>query len=676
MMQFLLPHVEVIGHTVFHGVPDGLLPMEEEVTRTDLATPRQAALLKIQAKGQDQGTDGDRLIECAGRSCYSPDTEVLTRDGWVRFDRLQRGVEVGTFDIGTGALEFLVPDEHIVKHHQGRMFHAFGRRVNLLITPDHNLLAKFKKTSDSRLVPAQEAFGKTFSIPKRAVYAGEAVVPIEMPEHHYVQATANQYGATGHSARTTPGLVVDVQQMPAFAEFLGWFLAEGSLSGGNGSGQRVSLYQKDENAGPIFACLEQLGWSWGKTIDARSGVANITVGISALARWLRQFGDGSFHKRVPGFVFHWPVVLRQRVIDAAFAGDGHDYGQGRRCYNTRSRQLAEDMQRLLVTTGKSASFGWTMTDGEKMYRVYEGIREFAEVKPRMQEWVEYDGMVYCVSTRNRTVMVRRAGIVMICGNCYDSYGVGRNSADYHKHIADVDHGSVTEHAWLSFFLSNLSRGLTHELVRHRVGVAISQRSTRYVDENESAWVLHPLIKAYIESGAGAALRAPNGEQVTFSMEQEVQNVITTSKRGYKDMVPKLQEFLVKKGIDKLTARKQARGAARGLLGNALLTEMVWSVNVRTLRGTILKQRANSAADAEIRALAVRLWEEALPYHPAYLSELKRRPCIDGLADELYLPSSPVEQLRLAREEIATLKERVKALESGGQKLIGDPGNSG
>jgi thymidylate synthase (FAD) len=197
-------------------------------------------------------------------------------------------------------------------------------------------------------------------------------------------------------------------------------------------------------------------------------------------------------------------------------------------------------------------------------------------------------------------------------SCYDSYGVGRNSADYHKHIAEVDHGSVCEHAWLSFFLSNLSRGLTHELVRHRVGVAISQRSTRYVDENESAWVLHPLIKAYIESGAGKALRAPNGEQVTFSMEQEIQNVITTSKRGYKDMVPKLQEFLVKKGIDKLTARKQARGAARGLLGNALMTEMVWSVNVRTLRGTILKQRANSAADAEIRSLAVRLWEEALP----------------------------------------------------------------
>lgn len=244
--------------------------------------------------------------------------------------------------------------------------------------------------------------------------------------------------------------------------------------------------------------------------------------------------------------------------------------------------------------------------------------------------------------------------------CYDSYGVGRCSSEYHKHIMEVDHGSVTEHAWLTFFLGNLSRGLTHELVRHRVGVAISQRSTRYVDENESPWVWHPLIAAYVEQTGDRVYRAPNGEPTDLSVVQRIGHVQSTAQREYKRLVPVLQTWLEGKGIDKFTARKQARGAARGLLGNALLTEMVWSCNVRTLRGAILKQRANAAADAEIRAAAVRLWEEALPYYPSYLGDFRRRPSPDGLSDELYLPDSPAEQLRVARARIRELEAQVAA----------------
>jgi thymidylate synthase (FAD) len=79
--------------------------------------------------------------------------------------------------------------------------------------------------------------------------------------------------------------------------------------------------------------------------------------------------------------------------------------------------------------------------------------------------------------------------------CYDSFGKGRSSGDFAEHILESGHGSVLEHAQYSFFISGVSRGLTHELVRHRVGVAISQRSTRYVDESDSEWIRHPLFEA-------------------------------------------------------------------------------------------------------------------------------------------------------------------------------------
>ena len=131
--------------------------------------------------------------------------------------------------------------------------------------------------------------------------------------------------------------------------------------------------------------------------------------------------------------------------------------------------------------------------------------------------------------------------------CYDSYGKGRGSAAYHKHILEVGHGSVMEHASFSFFLSNISRGCTHELVRHRVGVAISQRSTRYVDESVSAWVWHPLL---------AKLDDP-------ALLREIDDAEGACRGVYDKVVERLQGILQQEGCDKLTARKQARGAARG-----------------------------------------------------------------------------------------------------------------
>lgn len=199
--------------------------------------------------------------------------------------------------------------------------------------------------------------------------------------------------------------------------------------------------------------------------------------------------------------------------------------------------------------------------------------------------------------------------------CYDSYGKGRSSPDFHKHILEVAHGSVLEHFSISFYLSGISRGCSHELVRHRAGCAISQRSTRYVDESESEWAFHPLLSRDLEeSGRLGEFRYKAGQL-------------------YRELVKAVQGQLEARGIDKLSARKQARGAARGVLGNALETSMVWTANLRALRN-VLEQRASRHADAEIRLLANRLYEAALLVCPEYLSDYEKAACPDGIGYEL------------------------------------------
>ncbi|GAA3153551.1 hypothetical protein GCM10020001_091410 [Nonomuraea salmonea] len=77
--------------------------------------------------------------------------------------------------------------------------------------------------------------------------------------------------------------------------------------------------------------------------------------------------------------------------------------------------------------------------------------------------------------------------------CYRSFEPGlnpnvtkirENQDDYLRNILASAHGSVLEHVSFSFVLHDVSRVLTHELVRHRPGVAISQESLRFVRLDE------------------------------------------------------------------------------------------------------------------------------------------------------------------------------------------------
>lgn len=148
--------------------------------------------------------------------------------------------------------------------------------------------------------------------------------------------------------------------------------------------------------------------------------------------------------------------------------------------------------------------------------------------------------------------------------------------------------TISDHErWVSLFMSG-SRGFSHEQVRHGDYTAISQRSTRYVDESESPWVEHPLYEAYLAESDSIDFWRP-----------ESSSLVSIARFEYKSRVAVLEEWLTRKGVNAISARKQARGASRGQLGNALYTEMIFSASVSQWLW-MLRQRCSDAADAEIR----------------------------------------------------------------------------
>lgn len=142
---------------------------------------------------------------------------------------------------------------------------------------------------------------------------------------------------------------------------------------------------------------------------------------------------------------------------------------------------------------------------------------------------------------------------------------------------------IDEHTCVSMYLQ-MSRGASHEQVRHRF--AVSQRSTRFVDESLSPYITHPVITKYL------------GDR----------EMINDDGNGYDTTVAVLSGALERNGVPKVHARKQARGAARSYLRTSLATEMIFTAPIWGWQH-MLKMRMTDSADAEIRVLYNRILDE-------------------------------------------------------------------
>lgn len=168
--------------------------------------------------------------------------------------------------------------------------------------------------------------------------------------------------------------------------------------------------------------------------------------------------------------------------------------------------------------------------------------------------------------------------------CYQSWSKPNpKTADTEAYIRNVllqKHLSVVEHATASFYFEDVSRSLTHELVRHR-HLSFSQLSQRYVNPGDAHPVIPPL----------------------FELELAATDIIHTLFEQAVDAYASL----VKVGEMAGAARKQVREAARCVLPNCTPTAIVVSGNFRSWL-EFIEKRDSPSADAEIQRAASRVRE--------------------------------------------------------------------
>ncbi len=195
--------------------------------------------------------------------------------------------------------------------------------------------------------------------------------------------------------------------------------------------------------------------------------------------------------------------------------------------------------------------------------------------------------------------------------CYMSFAKPRpgGNAAYLKHLLEVGHGSVLEHAVWNLLITGVSRSFTHELIRHRAGFGYSQLSQRYVDESVAEYVEPDIIADDPECHA----------IFTAAMQE--------AHAAYIKLADRLAALL-ENVEDRTARRKMARQAARCVLPNATETKIFVTANARALRHFI-ELRGSEAAEPEIRKVAVRTCRLLQSEAPHLFGDYRIRSLPDG-----------------------------------------------
>lgn len=199
--------------------------------------------------------------------------------------------------------------------------------------------------------------------------------------------------------------------------------------------------------------------------------------------------------------------------------------------------------------------------------------------------------------------------------CYRSFEPGLNpnvtrvregNDRYLGNIIHVGHGSVLEHAVLNFIFADVSRVVTHELVRHRAGAAVSQESLRFVRLD----TLSAYVPTHIqENEEGLAIFTRTLEQLE-TLQRELAALYAIDEASRFD------------------TKKKLTSAFRRVAPIGLATTIGWSCNFRTLRH-VIEHRTDPHAEEEIRLLFGEVFEIVRGRYPNIFADYEVEE-VDGL----------------------------------------------
>ena len=339
-------------------------------------------------------------------SCYSDDTEVLTKGGWKLFKDLTMKDEVATL-VEEEFLEYSKPLNLFEYDYDGELYYYRGNQINLMITPNHKVYGKLNKKEDYELIKIEDIVGEKIHYRKDAEYLTPEIKTFKISDDK-------------------------VFEMDSWLNFLGLWITEGCYYDMKTRRLKINVNKKR---------VRNLLESVIVKLDLKAYYDKSTIQYHFRDKYLMDYfatlESKSINKHLPDWV--WDLNKRQATIlmNAMLCGDGGRDGRDTTdYYYTSSTKLADDFQRLVLHAGFSANKMLKRKKGEVLkIKGIETIRNAdtwtitvvrskmnnrplanGTSKTKIEKMVSYQGKVYCCEVPSNIIYVRRQGVPLWCGN--------------------------------------------------------------------------------------------------------------------------------------------------------------------------------------------------------------------------------------------------------------------
>lgn len=402
--------------------------------------------------------------------CFDDKTEILTKKGWKFFKDLQKTDRIMSMDPETSIADYYPIKNIIIQKYKGIMYEYTSSTLNFCVTPNHKLLIKTTKipkyiqenkeikiTRDNKgrfakgtkmysdrgkwkwhLKPVKDIQTTYWWIKRTCKWEGTECVNYIIPPINFVYKKIGKYRATNfkktvmRSYNRVFAYDKKLLDIDIWLDFLGWFISEGCLTGSNGYINSVIITQTHkDNRISIGRTLKAIGFKFSD-YDSKDFVINNKQLAQHLLNtcYTNKAVHKSYTKKVPQFIKTLSPRLINIFLNSYCKGNGW-FSRDSRRYSTSSKQLADDLQELILKIGKLSSvFIRKKAIGKKKFIVDHWTSQkrpnyvISELKytdaicfVKQIKKKNYNGKVYCVETEPyHTVLVRRNYQVMWSGN--------------------------------------------------------------------------------------------------------------------------------------------------------------------------------------------------------------------------------------------------------------------
>lgn len=345
---------------------------------------------------QNKTMEGNaKIISLINRdeNCVTPDTEVLTPNGWVRFDNLGTTQDVAQYN-KDHSISFVRPSKIINKEYDGDMYHIkniFGG-VDQMVTPDHRVIYRHSVTGEIK-----EQTAKDFN----CNYIKEIIKAAPI---------SNEYGEES---------LTDHQKLLIAIQADGTILDKNFRNGG--CHVVTFRFSGERKKGQLESLLNNLGYEWSKS------------------RVLEQKNTHQYHVKIPNdrpltnsfseWVDSYDNISKSwcsEFIEEVVKWDGHirDYSENSLYYSSVDEENVDVVQTLSCLCGYKTHKYKEVDDREYSYNDIHRLSIITDKDSQSGQSLNktlvenYKGRVYCVSVPSGMFLARRNGNIFVTGNCH------------------------------------------------------------------------------------------------------------------------------------------------------------------------------------------------------------------------------------------------------------------